>query len=122
VFSAFLNANDAKRTADVIEKLLATGLRGCFGGDPNVIGRIIQLNERPVEIVGVMPASFRFLYPENDLWGAFRLNRDQPWRETAGRFMSVVARMKPGLTRSVVASGYSLVVSGALLGLYPPAR
>ena len=54
-----------------------------FGGDPGVIGRIIQLNERPVEVVGVMPASFRFLFPENDLWGAFRLNRDQPWRETA---------------------------------------
>jgi putative ABC transport system permease protein len=69
-----------------------------FGGDPGVIGRIIQLNERPVEVVGVMPASFRFLYPENDLWGAFRLNRDQPWRETAGRFMSVVARVKPGVT------------------------
>ena len=69
-----------------------------FGGDPGVIGRIIQLNERPVEVVGVMPASFRFLYPENDLWSAFRLNRDQPWRETAGRFMSVVARVKPGVT------------------------
>ena len=69
-----------------------------FGGDPGVIGRIIQLNERPVEVVGVMPASFRFLYPENDLWGAFRLNRDQPWRDTAGRFMSVVARVKPGMT------------------------
>jgi hypothetical protein len=69
-----------------------------FGGDPNVIGRIIQLNERPVEIVGVMPASFRFLYPENDLWSAYRLNRDQPWRETAGRFMYVVARVKPGVT------------------------
>lgn len=29
VFSAFLEANDAKRASDVVEKLLAKGLRGC---------------------------------------------------------------------------------------------
>ena len=29
-----------------------------FNGDPNVIGRIVQLSDRPTEIIGVMPASF----------------------------------------------------------------
>jgi putative ABC transport system permease protein len=71
-----------------------------FGGDPNVVGRLVQLNDRPAQIIGVMPASFRFIYQDNDLWGAFRLNRNQPWRETAGRFMNVVARLKPGTTMS----------------------
>ena len=69
-----------------------------FRGDPNVIGRIIQLNDRPFEIVGVMPASFRFLYQDVDLWSAFGLDRNQPWRQTAGRFINVVARLKPGVT------------------------
>ena len=31
-----------------------------FGGDPSVLGRVVTLNDRPVEIVGVLPASFRF--------------------------------------------------------------
>jgi putative ABC transport system permease protein len=69
-----------------------------FRGDPNAIGRIIQMNDRPFEIVGVMPASFRFLYQDVDMWSPFGLDRNQPWRQTAGRFMNVVARLKPGVT------------------------
>jgi putative ABC transport system permease protein len=69
-----------------------------FAGDPGAIGRSIQLNDRPAQIVGVMPATFRFVYPDNDLWGAYGLNRDAPWRETSGRFINVVARLKPGTT------------------------
>ena len=69
-----------------------------FGGDPAVVGRVVQLNDRPIEIVGVMPAGFRFIYPDTDIWGSYRLNRDQPWRQTAGRFHNVVARVNPGAT------------------------
>ena len=36
-----------------------------------------------------MPASFRFMYQDNDVWTAYRLDRNQPWRETAGRFLNV---------------------------------
>ena len=69
-----------------------------FGGNPNVIGRLVQVNDRPAEIVGVMPASFVFVYPDNDVWAAFRLDRSQPWRQTAGRFLHVVGRLDPGRT------------------------
>jgi putative ABC transport system permease protein len=69
-----------------------------FAGDPNVIGRVVQFNDRPVEIIGVMPAGFRFIYQDNDVWAASRLDRHQPWRETSGRFISVVARLKTGTT------------------------
>jgi putative ABC transport system permease protein len=65
-----------------------------FGGDPNVIGRLVQVNDRPAEIVGVMPANFAFVYPDNDVWAAFRLNRNEPWRQTAGRFLHVVGRLE----------------------------
>ena len=69
-----------------------------FGADPNIIGRIIQLNDRPAEIIGVMPAEFRFVYQDTDLWSAYQLDRSQRWRETAGRFLNVVARLEPGAT------------------------
>ena len=69
-----------------------------FGGDPGVIGRSIQLNDSPAEVIGVMPPGFRFLDPDNDLWGAYQLDRDQAWRDTAGRFMNVVGRLGPGKT------------------------
>jgi putative ABC transport system permease protein len=69
-----------------------------FGGDSNVIGRIVQLGDNPVEIIGVMPADFRFLDPENDLWTAYRLDRKRAWREEAGRFINVVGRLTPNAT------------------------
>jgi putative ABC transport system permease protein len=69
-----------------------------FGGDPAVIGRVVQFNDRPVQIAGVMPASFRFVYQDTDVWVPFRLDRNQQWRETAGRFMNVVARLDPRAT------------------------
>jgi putative ABC transport system permease protein len=68
-----------------------------FSSDPAVIGRSIRLNDVPVQVVGVMPRDFRFVYHDNDIWGAFRLDRTFPWRERAGRFMNVVARLQPGV-------------------------
>ena len=67
-----------------------------FGGDPNIIGRSIQLNDNAMQVIGVMPAGFRFRDPENDLWAPLQLDRNRAWRETAGRFIAVVGRLAPG--------------------------
>lgn len=83
-----------------------------FGGDPQVIGRVIRLNEQPVEIVGVMPATFKFMYPEIDMWGAFRLNRNLAWRESAGRFHFVVGRIKPGVSPATAQSEMETIARG----------
>ena len=37
-----------------------------YGGDPNVIGRTIMLNEVPVQVIGVMPEGFRLPTDFND--------------------------------------------------------
>jgi putative ABC transport system permease protein len=67
-----------------------------LGGDSRVIGRTIQLNDRPYEVVGVMPAGFRFVQEDVDLWTAAQLDRTQLWRETEGRIIHVVGRLTPG--------------------------
>ncbi len=70
-----------------------------LGGDRRAIGRTVQLDERPYEIVGVMPAGFRFVREDVDLWTAYQLDRNRPWRETTdGRFISVVGRLADGAT------------------------
>jgi predicted permease len=69
-----------------------------FGGDPGVVGRIVQISDRPAEIIGVMPARFRFIYPDTDAWGASQLDRGAAWRDTAGRFINAVARLADGAT------------------------
>jgi putative ABC transport system permease protein len=69
-----------------------------LGGDSGAIGRTVQLDERPYEIVGVMPAGFRFVQQDVDLWTAFQLDRNRPWRETEGRVLHVVGRLAAGAT------------------------
>jgi len=64
-----------------------------FGGDPNIVGRMLNLNNTPMQIVGVMPAEFKFPRLEIDLWIplAHDPKRMNPY------FYSVVGRLKPGL-------------------------
>lgn len=70
-----------------------------LGGDRRAIGRTVQLDDRPYEIVGVMPAGFRFVREDIDLWTAYQLDRNRPWRETTdGRFIHVVGRLADGAT------------------------
>ncbi len=63
-----------------------------FGGDKNVVGRSLLLNNTPTEIVGVMPAEFKFPRLDIDLWIPLALNTAR----TAPYFFQVVARLKPG--------------------------
>jgi predicted permease len=69
-----------------------------FASDPAIVGKSIQLDEMPVEVVGVMPAGFRFLFPDTAVWLPYQLSRSDPWRDTAGRFLWTVARLRPNVT------------------------
>src|SRR5215207_6452964 len=64
-----------------------------FGGDPNIVGRKLNLNNTPTEIVGVMPAEFKFPRFEIDLWTplAFDAKRTAPYT------FSVIGRLEPGV-------------------------
>jgi predicted permease len=64
-----------------------------FGGDPNVIGRMLNLNNIPTQIVGVMPSEFKFPRLEIDLWTPLALDT----KRTAPYFFFVAGRLKPGV-------------------------
>src|SRR5262249_49095856 len=66
-----------------------------FAGDPGVIGKTIQLNSRPFEIIGVMPRDFHFLSRNTQIWRAAGLDRNLDWRQRGGRFLPyVVGRVR----------------------------
>jgi predicted permease len=78
-----------------------------FGADPAVVGRQLVSDGRPAEIVGVMPASFRFLnlQPQPDVILPTQTNRDgltlsPPTGMATGPtpFGQGLARLKPGVT------------------------
>jgi len=66
-----------------------------YGGDPEVIGRTVSIEDKPYEVVGVMPEEFSFLIESADLW--------TPWTPTLTlprhlRNALVVGRMKEGIS------------------------
>jgi predicted permease len=67
-----------------------------FGGDPNVLGRIITVDAVPHEIIGVMPRGFRVVDADADILVPLRLERSRLVRN-AFAFLGV-ARLKPGAT------------------------
>jgi putative ABC transport system permease protein len=69
-----------------------------FASDPAVIGRSISLEGIPRQIVGVMPADFRFPSPKTDVWIPLDIDARNTLSYWAGDFMPVIGRMRPGAT------------------------
>jgi len=68
-----------------------------FGGEPNVIGRQIRNNERPATIIGVMPRGFALPNVRGSVFLPYAIDRGSEFAQQ-GRYMMVVARLKPGVT------------------------
>ena len=65
-----------------------------FGADPQIVGRTIDVAGFPHAVVGIMPADFRFPYPDVDVWfpqPAKDVNQFSP-------LLAVFGRLAPGVT------------------------
>ena len=65
-----------------------------FAGDRTAIGRTIQVDSRPLEIIGIMPRGFRFVDTDFDLIKPFQFDRGK--LILAGFGYRGIARLKPG--------------------------
>jgi putative ABC transport system permease protein len=80
-----------------------------FGGDPNVIGRGLLLDNQSYAVIGVMPPRFKFWAA--DVWVPYGLFANEPYFTSrlirAGNF--VVGRLKPGVTVEQARAEISLI-------------
>ncbi len=73
-----------------------------FGGDSQIVGKMLDLGETPYTIVGVLPARFQFPFSGLDIW----LSRPAEWPAIPPKsrplspFLTVFGRLKPGVTFS----------------------
>jgi putative ABC transport system permease protein len=93
-----LSARDDRPGAPPVA-LLTYGLwQRRFGGDPSVVGRALTLSGRSVEVVGVLPQTFRFYYGDADLFLPLGIDADRLKDRGDHPGIYVVARLKPGAT------------------------
>jgi predicted permease len=66
-----------------------------FGGDPRVVGRVINVDSQPREIAGVMPSGFRVVSYDFDLLTPMAF--DPVHEQLAGFAYRGIARLRPGV-------------------------
>jgi putative ABC transport system permease protein len=111
----FLPEEEADGAADVA--IITDGFwHSHFAADENILGRSLTFDGRPVSIVGVLPASFRFplQFPEPDVWlprvsDPSFLTQGQV-RSGAG-YLSLVARMRSGGTLALAQAELDTITS-----------
>jgi putative ABC transport system permease protein len=77
---------------------------GRLGGDPKAVGRTLLLDGHPHEIIGVMPAEFRF--PDDGsvaIWNPLAFDASELVSRAERRF-NVIGRLAPGATLSDAAA------------------
>jgi putative ABC transport system permease protein len=71
--------------------------RRMFGADPSVVGRVIQLNEEPYAVLGVMPRGFEYPMGDTQPDAFIPLSRRDYCCGRIGSLMAA-ARLKPGVS------------------------
>ncbi len=69
-----------------------------FQADPNVIGRVIRVNEVDRRIIGVMPPGFAFPSARVQLWFPAPLDPGRMEDYWGGEFVPLIGRLRPGVT------------------------
>ncbi|MFZ0861578.1 MAG: ABC transporter permease [Candidatus Sulfotelmatobacter sp.] len=89
-----------------------------FGRDAAIIGRSIELEGVSRQVLGVMPADFRFPSPKTQLWVPLHNEPGNPSTYWAGDYMPVIGRLRPGATMPQAAAEIRLFQSH-VFALFP---
>jgi putative ABC transport system permease protein len=103
----FSPSDDAQRSHVVV--LNEPFWRSRFGGDPGVIGRVVQLDGAPYTIVGVVPKEAQLL-GRTSIWAMRPIVR-RPQLRTAYA-LQVIGRLKPGVSLDAAKSDMAAVADG----------
>jgi putative ABC transport system permease protein len=100
-----------------------------YGGDPDIVGRILRLDNDPVTIIGVLPPGFRHPGPtvsgDVEVFGAGGFIGDPFPKPTRGTrvLVNAIGRLKPGLTLAQAQTRLTTMAAQlrhAFPGDYPP--
>src|SRR4029079_2317519 len=103
-----VRASDADGPGGVV---LSHGLwQRVFGGDAAIVGRTITLNDRPVTVIGVMPAGFSFPFSSVEFWVPLVVTPGD-YQDRGNNYLYGIGRLKPGATIQSARAATALVAA-----------
>jgi putative ABC transport system permease protein len=89
-----------------------------FGGRRDALGTRISLDGRPFTVIGVMPEGFGIEGSRAELWTPLGLDPAVDYRTRTGRYLTTIARLKPGVTPPRAQADMS-AIAGRLEAAHP---
>ena len=85
-----------------------------FGGDPNIVGKSIELARHSVTVIGIAPKGFVAAAPgvREDAWVALDPLGTDTWRTTnrSATYLNVLGHLKPGVSRQQATSDLETIM------------
>ena len=78
-----------------------------FGGDPDIVSRTVTANNRPFTVIGVMKPDFAYQGARYQFWVPLPLRGANPDKlpiNRNARYMGVLAKLNPGVSRDAAAA------------------
>jgi predicted permease len=88
-----------------------------FGGDREIVGKPVSLDNQPYTVIGVMPADFRFPTRETLFWTPFRF-KETDYLDRNNDMLDGIGRLKPGVSLAQARSEL-LLIAARLRKQYP---
>ena len=100
---------DAAKSAEVVISYSLWQRR--FGGDPAIVGRNVLMDGKNTKVIGVMPWNFYFPIKDMEYWAPGYFTAEK-LAERESHYLTVVARLKPGVTIEQAQQNMNMVAKG----------
>ncbi len=106
---------DEEHGSDAVLVLSYKYWQQSHGGDPNIVGRVFQMNNRPHTVIGVLPPIPQYPAEEDVYMPTSQCptrSSDQFIANRNSRMMSVFGRLKPGVPVAQAQADMSMIAAG----------
>ena len=115
---AFLPEEGTSRAGGAVIVIGYTVWQNHFAGDPQIVGKTIQINRHPYTVIGVAPRDFNGCKTglRTDLWIPLSMDRDVWESDRPARrgsfWLNVLGKLRPGVTKNQAQAELNLLMRG----------
>ena len=106
----YFNQEDGQAGAPGTVVLSYSLWQTAFGGDRDILGKAVSLDNERYTVIGVMPGDFRFPTRESLFWTAFRF-KEEDYQDRDDNMLLGIGRLKPGVSLSQARAELSLIAA-----------